>query len=69
MSEDKKPTEKKVTVKAKPVAPNCYNDGKISMHESMITTEEDFVKLWKGTKGVDLKKAFKKAKKWREQFN
>lgn len=68
MSEAKKETEKKAPLKAKPEAPNCYNDGLISMHSSMITTKEEFEKLWKGKRGVDLEKAYKKAKKWREQF-
>tara|TARA_R110000772_G_scaffold120327_5_gene226518 strand:- start:1987 stop:2202 length:216 start_codon:yes stop_codon:yes gene_type:complete len=59
------------TVKTLPVCPAIYVDGAINMHSSMITTEEAFLKLLKGSraaKSIDLEKAYSKAKKWREKF-
>lgn len=63
-----KPIPKKKA--SKPVMPSIYEDGNINMHSSMITTKEEFIKLFKGTKagrGVDLSKAWDKAKKFRDK--
>jgi hypothetical protein len=54
--------------KVKPPVPKIYEDGDINMHSSMITDEQSFIDLWKGSSKQDLKKAFAKAKKWRDQF-
>ena len=67
----KKNEEVKIEIKVKEVAPKLYEDGPISMASGMITTEEDFLKLFKGSKvarQVNLPNAYKKAKKWREKY-
>lgn len=62
--------EKKAIVKkVLPKCPNIYADGDINMHSSMIVDEQSFCALWKGSSRQDLKKAYAKAKKWREQFS
>lgn len=73
-TEEKSKTEeiKISTAKAKkPAMPKIYQDGQIVMHSSMITTENEFFQLWEGTKnarGVNLKKAYKKASAWRDKY-
>ncbi len=70
MAKDYEKVEKKKKAAPKPVAPAIYTDGSISMQSEMITTEANFLELWEGTKaarGVDLKKAYNRAKTWREK--
>ena len=62
--------EKKVVPVKKALLPlpDIYEDGDINMHSSMIRDEEEFIQLWKKSSKQDLKKAYAKAKKWRDQF-
>lgn len=55
--------------KVLPPLPNIYEDGDINMSASMIRSEEEFITLWKKSSKQDLKKAYAKAKKWRDQFS
>jgi hypothetical protein len=67
----KKAAEEKTEVPKKKVLaplPDIYEDGDINMHSSMIRDEEEFIQLWKRSSKQDLKKAYAKAKKWRDQF-
>jgi len=67
----KKAEEEKTEASKKkvlPPLPDIYEDGDINMHSSMIRDEEEFIQLWKRSSKQDLKKAYAKAKKWRDQF-
>lgn len=55
--------------KVLPPLPNIYEDGDICMSASMIREEDEFINLWKKSSKQDLKKAYAKAKKWRDQFS
>ena len=57
--------------KAKPEMPKIYQDGQIEMQSAQITDKEAFFSLWKGTrnaKGVNLDKAWNRAKAWKGKF-
>lgn len=70
-TEKKKPTVKKST-KPKKVMPKIYTDAKnpkIQMHSSMITTVEDFKKIWSGNvRSTNLDEAWDRAEKWRDSY-
>jgi hypothetical protein len=74
MSKDDKKKVEEVEIKKpkanKPVLPATYADGPINMAASMITTKAAFIKIWKGSKaaiGLDLDKAYNRAKSWKDK--
>ena len=70
MADERKKTVKKAAPKK--AMPKIYTDAKnpkIQMPSSMITTVENFKKIWQGNaRASDLDAAWDRAKDWRESY-